>query len=66
MEREAVSERRADYAANLLWSLTGAVFRAVGADFPVKSWADLMEPPKAEPGGDDIRAILISRWGGGG
>ena len=64
VEREAENEHRADYAANLLWSLTGAVFSAFGGEFKVKSWGDISDSRK-QTSGDDIRETLLKRWGGG-
>ena len=65
IEDDLFRERRADYAANVLWSLTGAVFSALGGKFEVKSWGDIQEPPAKEASGDDIRELLEKRWGGG-
>lgn len=64
VEREVINERRADYAANLLWSLTGAVFSAFGGEFNVKSWGDISDA-RPQTSGDDIRETLLERWGGG-
>lgn len=67
IEEELAQERRGDYIANVLWSLTGAVFSAFGGEYPVKSWSALLEQTpedKAETGAD-LREALISRWRGG-
>lgn len=64
IERDLMAERRSDYAANLLWSLTGAFFSAFGGEFKVKSWGDLSEP-QPQGSGEDIRQTLLKRWGGG-
>lgn len=66
MQQEARREARADYSANLLWSLTGAVFAAFGGEFKVPSWGDQAEG-KAEQGtesAEEMRQRLLSRWGG--
>ena len=63
--QEMMDQRRADYMANMLWSLTGAVFSAFGGRFPVKSWGEMIDPPKQPNTGEDIKDYLLARWGGG-
>ena len=64
VERETIKDHRADYVANLVWSLTGAIFSAFGGEFKVKSWGDIAEA-KPQTSGESIREILLKRWGGG-
>jgi len=70
IERDMWAERRADYIANMLWSLTGSVFSAVGAEFTTPSWGSIVEDSEKEPepelSGEEIRETLLKRWGGGG
>lgn len=68
IEREMYAERRADYAANMLWTLTGAFFTANGGKLDLPSWGSLADdsPPEADLTGEEIRENLLKRWGGGG
>ena len=65
VKHDVVADRRADYTANMLWSLTGAVFSAFGGEFKTKSWGEIIEPATPQTSGEDIRETLMKRWGGG-
>ena len=70
IERDLWAERRADYAANMLWTLTGAFFTANGSKLDLPSWGSIVEEAEGRPSreltGEEIREKLLKRWGGGG